>query len=437
MPSTPVAPARRPIARSSAAGSPRWWATMWRKRLGVERVAGEDRDVLAEGDVAGRAAAAQLVVVHRRQVVVDQRVGVDQLERRRERHHLRGIAADRDRGREREHRADPLARREQRVAHRLDEPGEVGAVGEARPRRGRRRPARAGDRGRCARSRATTAALPCALAGSSAPARARRSSSTLASPASAAHSSTSVAAASAESSPERSCSPARSSRPISASSWSSGAAHGPSFSRTSRRIASSMPLTKPGASARAEHLRASRPPRRSRPRAGSAARPGRRRRAASRPARRAGSLRSSGAIRSTVQPCAWRPISSSSSGARSTAALRERARERAGVGPERLRERPAGEVVLVGGDHGGAPLLGAPRYGVSSRARHVVAAARVDADAVADVDEQRHVHLGAGLERRRLGAAARGGVAAQPRLGLGAPRGRRRSAAAGRPARRR
>ena len=49
--------------------------------LGEEAVAGEDRDVLAEGHVARRLAAAQRVVVDRRQVVMDQRVGVDELER--------------------------------------------------------------------------------------------------------------------------------------------------------------------------------------------------------------------------------------------------------------------------------------------------------------------------------------------------------------------
>ena len=56
--------------------------------LRVEAVAGEDRHALAELHVAGRLAAAQLIVVHRRQVVVDQRVGVDQLDRARQRHHL-------------------------------------------------------------------------------------------------------------------------------------------------------------------------------------------------------------------------------------------------------------------------------------------------------------------------------------------------------------
>ena len=43
--------------------------------------------------VAGRLPAAQLVVVHRRQVVVDQRVGVDQLDRPRQRQHLAAARA--------------------------------------------------------------------------------------------------------------------------------------------------------------------------------------------------------------------------------------------------------------------------------------------------------------------------------------------------------
>src|SRR4051812_1772840 len=92
------------------------------ERLGVEAVAGEDRHVLAVDLVVRRAPAAQVVVVHRRQVVVDERVGVDQLERRRERQHVARVAADRTRGRQGEHRPDALAAREQAVAHRLLEP---------------------------------------------------------------------------------------------------------------------------------------------------------------------------------------------------------------------------------------------------------------------------------------------------------------------------
>ena len=49
--------------------------------LGVEAVAGEDRDRLAVRAVTGRTAAAQIIVVHCRKVIVDQRIGVDQLER--------------------------------------------------------------------------------------------------------------------------------------------------------------------------------------------------------------------------------------------------------------------------------------------------------------------------------------------------------------------
>ena len=62
-------------------------------RLGEEPVPGQDRDILAVLDVRGRQAAAQAVVVHRGQVVVDQRVGVDQLERRRDRQVARRVGA--------------------------------------------------------------------------------------------------------------------------------------------------------------------------------------------------------------------------------------------------------------------------------------------------------------------------------------------------------
>ena len=59
------------------------------ERLGVEPVAGQDRDVLAVDLVVRRAAAAQVVVVHRREVVVDERVGVDELDRGGEREDAR------------------------------------------------------------------------------------------------------------------------------------------------------------------------------------------------------------------------------------------------------------------------------------------------------------------------------------------------------------
>ena len=49
----------------------------------LQGIAGEDRGGFVEGDVHGRPAAAQGVVVHRRQVVVHQRIGVDQFHRDR------------------------------------------------------------------------------------------------------------------------------------------------------------------------------------------------------------------------------------------------------------------------------------------------------------------------------------------------------------------
>ena len=51
-----------------------------RERLGLQRIAGEDRDAVAVHDVQRRPSAAQRVVVHRRQIVVNQRVGVNELD---------------------------------------------------------------------------------------------------------------------------------------------------------------------------------------------------------------------------------------------------------------------------------------------------------------------------------------------------------------------
>src|SRR4051794_25030704 len=87
--------------------------------LREQTVAGENRDVLAEPDVTGGLAAAQVVVVHRRQVVVDERVGMDQLERGRRGHHPVRIEADGLRRGQRQNRADALAAGKQRMAHRL------------------------------------------------------------------------------------------------------------------------------------------------------------------------------------------------------------------------------------------------------------------------------------------------------------------------------
>ena len=60
----------------------------WRVRVaqdlegeGEQGVAGQDRGRLVEGEVQGRAAAAHRVVVHRRQIVMHQRVAMDAFER--------------------------------------------------------------------------------------------------------------------------------------------------------------------------------------------------------------------------------------------------------------------------------------------------------------------------------------------------------------------
>ena len=53
------------------------------ERLDEQGVAREQRDPLAERDVRARPAAALVVVVERRQVVVDEREGVHELERGR------------------------------------------------------------------------------------------------------------------------------------------------------------------------------------------------------------------------------------------------------------------------------------------------------------------------------------------------------------------
>jgi len=87
------------------------------ERARHQRIAGEERHVLAEYLVARRLPSPEVIVVNAGQVVVDERHGVD---------HLDG-ACDGDGGvieasdelarSNAEHRAEPLAAREERVAH--------------------------------------------------------------------------------------------------------------------------------------------------------------------------------------------------------------------------------------------------------------------------------------------------------------------------------
>ena len=64
-----------------------------RKSARLERIAGEQRDRLAECNVAARLAAPERVVVHARQIVMHERIGVHQLQRRRAAVDVRRIAA--------------------------------------------------------------------------------------------------------------------------------------------------------------------------------------------------------------------------------------------------------------------------------------------------------------------------------------------------------
>ena len=101
MPPTPVAATSSPSAARTRAGLSLLTLAEQPHRLREQPVAGEDRDVLPELDVRGGHSPAELVVVHRRQVVVDQRVRVDQLDRRRGRQDPLGLDPDRAGGGER------------------------------------------------------------------------------------------------------------------------------------------------------------------------------------------------------------------------------------------------------------------------------------------------------------------------------------------------
>ena len=100
----------------------------------LQRVTGQNRRRLVPLDVHRRLAAADRVVVHARQVVVHQAVGVDALDRRRRAKRLRRRHPE-DRGSlHRDEGAQPLAAREHRVPHREPE-GRVAGGQQALERR--------------------------------------------------------------------------------------------------------------------------------------------------------------------------------------------------------------------------------------------------------------------------------------------------------------
>ncbi len=89
------------------------------ERIGQQRVAGQDRGGLVERDMGGRAAAPQVVVVHGGQVVVDQRIAMNHLERRTGPERPLALEAERPGGLDHEERPQSFAAPERRIAHRL------------------------------------------------------------------------------------------------------------------------------------------------------------------------------------------------------------------------------------------------------------------------------------------------------------------------------
>ena len=97
-----------------------------------QAVTDENRDVLTEGHVRGRHAAAQRIVVEGWQVVMDERERVDKFERARRGQPCRKIAVKRFDGGEQQHRTQALAARADRVAERLAEALQLAALGDQR-----------------------------------------------------------------------------------------------------------------------------------------------------------------------------------------------------------------------------------------------------------------------------------------------------------------
>ena len=89
------------------------------KGQGLQRVAHQDGRRLVIGFVAGRTAAAQIVVVHGGQIVVHQRIDMYQLDGAGDGLHLVLRESDRMRGREAEGRPYPLAAAQHAVTHGL------------------------------------------------------------------------------------------------------------------------------------------------------------------------------------------------------------------------------------------------------------------------------------------------------------------------------
>ena len=89
------------------------------KRKRLQRVAGENRGCFVELAVAGRATAPQVVVIHRRQIVMNQRIGMDNLDRAGGAVDFFQLDVKRRSSRVDQYWAHPLAGRQHGVTHRL------------------------------------------------------------------------------------------------------------------------------------------------------------------------------------------------------------------------------------------------------------------------------------------------------------------------------
>ena len=89
---------------------------------GQQGVAGQDRRRLVEFLVAGRLPAPQVVVVHGRQIIMDQRIAVHHLDRRRDPHRAALGHVEQARAGRHQEWADPLAASQGGIPHGLDQP---------------------------------------------------------------------------------------------------------------------------------------------------------------------------------------------------------------------------------------------------------------------------------------------------------------------------
>ena len=96
-----------------------WRVGQQAEGAGLQRIAGQDGGRFVEGDMGGRLAAAQGVIVHRRQVVMHQRIGVDELDGHRRRVQVFRLRAEQVATGVHQQRAHALAAAQHRIAHRL------------------------------------------------------------------------------------------------------------------------------------------------------------------------------------------------------------------------------------------------------------------------------------------------------------------------------